>query len=118
MLFVPYAPGDEIVGDWRREELLKMDACFVSAVTAAFEAGRESPAAARATVRVGRSAAVVEEAAIQAAWNLLWQKDGEMSFAEIVVAVQACCPNVTAARIRAGFERRFKVRRSAPTSSV
>jgi hypothetical protein len=51
---------------------------------------------------------VVEQAALQAAWNLLMERDGEMSAAEIVSAVQKCCLGVTADRVRIEFEKRFK----------
>ena len=115
MLFAPSRfdfllaePGDEVCGTWTREELLKMDANFTSAVATAIRNGQENPAAVSATVRIARSKAVVEAAAIQAAFNLLMERDGEMSFPEIVSAVQKCCPQVTAARIRASFEQKFK----------
>jgi hypothetical protein len=108
MLFVPYAPNDEIVGDWSREELLKMDASFTSAVATAIRNGLESPAAVSATVRIARSKAVVEAAALEAAWNMLWEHDGEMAFAEVVKVVQSCCPGVTADRVRIEFEKRLK----------
>src|SRR5262249_42298683 len=98
-------------GDWTRQELEVMDAQFVAAVEAAFQAGLESRAAARATVRIGKPSLVQLEAAIEAAWLWLWEKDGELPFAAIVARVRTQCPNVTVAVVRAGFERRFKARR-------
>jgi len=50
-------------GLWSRDRLEEMDAQFVAAVTAAFQEGSESRAAAAATVRIG-SRRRVEEAAI------------------------------------------------------
>jgi len=44
----PSKPGDELQGGWTREQLLRMDDCFVVAVEAAFRSGRESPASASA----------------------------------------------------------------------
>src|SRR5262245_39889656 len=107
--------GDDLHGDYTPARLLEMNSCFVAAVTAAFQAGLESRAAASATVVTKRR--VTENEAIQAAWNFLWQKDGDLPFAAIVAFVRARCPGVDPAYVRAGFERRFK-RRSAPTSSL
>jgi len=44
-------PGDEQVGGWTREQLLRMNERFVVAVEAAFRSGRESPASASAVQR-------------------------------------------------------------------
>jgi hypothetical protein len=115
MLFAPSRldfllaePGDARYGDWSREQLMEMNDRFTSAVATAIRNRQENPASVSATIRIARSTAVVEEAAIQAAFNLLMQCEGEMAFAEIVKVVQSCCPGVTAARIRASFEQKFK----------
>ena len=42
-------PGDEQVGQYSRQQLIRMDSDFVAAVEAALRVGLESPAAARAT---------------------------------------------------------------------
>ena len=47
----PCEPGDELQGGWPREQLLRMDDCFVVAVEAAFRSGLESPASASAVQR-------------------------------------------------------------------
>ena len=39
----PSKPGDELQGGWTREQLLRMDDCFVVAVERAIAAGDESP---------------------------------------------------------------------------
>lgn len=99
--------GDELCGTWSRVELEAMDDRFVAAVEAAFQAGRESPTAARSTAtdRVTRSAAATAEKAIEAAW--VWflrrNRDVDVAFSEVV----ARCPGVGFARVRAGFEKRF-----------
>ena len=49
----PSKPGDELQGGWTREQLLRMDDCFVVAVEAAFRLGLESPASASAVERPG-----------------------------------------------------------------
>jgi hypothetical protein len=49
----PSKPGDELQGGWTREQLLRMDDCFVVAVEAAFRSGLESPASASACERPG-----------------------------------------------------------------
>jgi hypothetical protein len=35
MLFIPYAPGDEIAGDWSREQLVDLDSRFCEALALA-----------------------------------------------------------------------------------
>jgi hypothetical protein len=47
----PNKPGDEVHGGWTREQLLRMDDCFVVAVEAAFRLGLESRASACAATR-------------------------------------------------------------------
>src|SRR5262245_22812216 len=96
--------------------LLAMNDRFVAAVEAAFHAGNESPVAASATVKV-RKRRLTEEEAIEAAWKFLWQEEGDLPFAVVVAFARTQCPNVTAADVRAGFEKRF-ARRSTPTSSA
>jgi hypothetical protein len=49
----PSKPGDELQGGWTREQLLRMDDCFVVAVEAAFRLGLESHASASAGERLG-----------------------------------------------------------------
>jgi hypothetical protein len=120
MLFVPPALDlDEQCGVWNREQLVQQNDRFVAAVEAAFQAGHESRAAARATVQIGRSGAVDVERAIEAAWQ--WfvsnRDETDIPFATIVAFVRARCSGVDPAQIRAGFERRFG-RRSSPTSSA
>jgi hypothetical protein len=111
--------GDELQGDWTRGELLEMDARFVAAVEAAFQAGLESRAAARATVKsrlvVAASPAQLEKA-IGAAWTWFWRdKDADVPFSAVVAFVRIRFPCVTAECVREGFERR---RRSTSTSST
>ena len=43
-------PGDELQGTWTREELLRMDDCFVVAVEAAFRSGLESSTSASTVI--------------------------------------------------------------------
>jgi hypothetical protein len=49
----PNKPGDELQGGWTREQLLRMDDCFVVGVEAAFRSGLESPASESARERSG-----------------------------------------------------------------
>src|SRR5262245_40886762 len=113
MLFVPSHPLDEELygdGTWLREELEVMDAAFVARVEAAFQAGLESRSAAAASVKMnGKQRA--DEIAIELAWRWLRENmdaNVDVSFVEVVAFVQARCSGVTPARVRAGFERRFK----------
>lgn len=76
---------------------------------------RESRAAARATVRVTKRR-VMEESTIQQAW--LWYLRNRDAADIPFAAVVARCPGVDPARVRVGFERRFRARRSIPTSSA
>jgi hypothetical protein len=87
-----------------------MDSKFVAVLTAAFEAGLESRTSATATVRVGKRVTAEQaiESAVQSAWLWFWQKDADVSFAAVVAFARARCANVDPARVRAGFERRFK----------
>jgi hypothetical protein len=50
----PRHPGENLeqVGAWSREQLVRMDDCFVVAVEAAFRSGLESPASASAVERL------------------------------------------------------------------
>ena len=49
----PSKPGDELQGGWTREQLLRMDDCFVVAVEAAIKLGLENRASASAVERRG-----------------------------------------------------------------
>jgi len=104
--------ADEQCGDYTRAELEEMDAAFVAAVEAAFQAGLESRAAASATVRFkslsGREAKI--ESAIEAAWDLLSSKRGDMTALEVLSFVRARVPGVALERVRFGFELRFRER--------
>jgi hypothetical protein len=57
-----------------------------------------------------------EEAAIQAAWVFFCRNRDAMDipFAAVVMMVQARCPGVDPARVRAGFEKRFGRRSIRP----
>src|SRR5215470_18962817 len=95
-------------GLWPRDRLLSMDASYVAAVERAFELGLESRAAASATVafRNGRAAAI--ESAIEAAWDLLVSRKGEISASEVVMFVRERCPNIDPMRVRFGLEQRLR----------
>src|SRR5262249_29182078 len=96
---------------WPRARLVAMDAAFTGAVEAAFSSGHESSVAASATVRVGRDGrAAAIEAAIQAAWDLLCSKRGDLTAREVVEFVRERVPNVDQARVRFGLEQRFRGR--------
>jgi hypothetical protein len=110
MLDRPVPQFDEVRhGEWSRDQLETMDLSFRAAMERAFECGLESRAAARATVRVGRPR-VTEDEAIEAVW--IWfcrHTDVEdIAFADVVARVRILLPNVTAVRVRAGFEKRFR----------
>jgi hypothetical protein len=49
----PSKPGDELQGGWTREQLLRMDDCFVAAVEVAMRLGLENRASACACERRG-----------------------------------------------------------------
>src|SRR5215472_12201685 len=104
MLFVPPNSLDEELqcgdGLWSRLELEDMNDRFVAAVSRAFAAGHENPAAAAATVRLGRNGSKVlaEDAAIQAGWNYLrtnMDAGVDVSAVEVLTRVRAVCPHVT-----------------------
>ena len=103
---------DELYGDgtWSRDQLEAMDAAYTTAVERAFELGLESRTAAAATYAVnGKQRA--DEIAIELAWRWLrenMEAGTDISFVEVVAFVGARCSGVTPARVRAGFERRFK----------
>src|SRR5215471_512021 len=104
---------DDEFGDglWSHQQLLEMNDRFTAAVEAAFQSGLESRKAAAATVRIGRNgkeAAI--ESAIEAAWDLLCSKKGDVAFSEIVAFVRERCPNIDQARVRFGFQQRFRQR--------
>ena len=49
----PSKPGDELQGGWTREQLLRIDECFIVAVEAAIRLGLENRASASAVERPG-----------------------------------------------------------------
>jgi hypothetical protein len=115
MLFVPIPTDlDEVLlngdGLWSRDQLLVMDAAYVGAVERAFELGLESRAVARATVRFWNGKAAALEGAIEAAWDLLCSKKGQMFASEVVAFVRERCPGVDLLRIRFGIEQRLRRR--------
>ena len=105
-------PGDEVCGDWSREQLERMDSRFVAAVELAFANGLESRASASATVRIGRNGSrrLMGDAAIQAGWS--WFRDAkfEATAVEVLARVRASCASVTAEQVRVEFKKRFKGR--------
>src|SRR5215472_7181876 len=103
MLFVPCLPGDEVCGDYTREQLLEMNNRFVAAVEAAFAAGLESSSAARATVKVNGKQRLTEEGTIELAWR--WFT--EAKFQATALEVMARCPGVSPERVRVAFKERF-----------
>jgi hypothetical protein len=112
-------PGDELQGDWSRAQLLEMDGRFTAAVEAALASGLESRTAASATIQVGRRRVKEEaiEAAVEGAWLWFWQKDADVSFADVVSFARARCANVDPACVRAGFEKRRRERRTPAGSA-
>src|SRR5262249_32338671 len=114
MLFVPsFSDLDELNGVWSRDELERMDAAFVRALSRAFASGHESPVAARATVRLGRNGSKVlaEDAAIQVGWSYLRTNMAagvDVSAVEVLARVRASCPGVAAEQVRVAFKKRFK----------
>src|SRR5262249_5447247 len=103
MLFVPCIPGDEVCGDWTRDELEQMNASFVEAVERAFELGLESRAAAAATVNVNGKQRLTEEGTIELAWRFFVAAKFEMAATEIL----GRCPGVPSERVRVAFKERF-----------
>src|SRR5262245_36098092 len=97
-------------GLWPRDRLEQMDASFVAAVERAFELGLESRAAAAATVSFRNGTAAAIEGAIEAAWDLLCSRKGEMAASEVVAFVRERCPGVDVPRIRFGIEQCFRQR--------
>jgi hypothetical protein len=108
-----YESGDARHGDWSRDELETMDACFVAAVEAAFASGLERRESARLTATF-RKQRVTEETILDAAWSWFCRRNRDMdvAFSEIV----ARCPGVEVTHIRADFDRRFG-RRSTTSSA-
>jgi len=49
----PYQPGDEVVGEYTRKKLMRMDSRFVAAMERAFRRGHESRESASSSVRAG-----------------------------------------------------------------
>src|SRR5262249_7140194 len=99
-------------GLWSRSQLEEMNDRFVAAVTAAFDQGLESPAAASATVQLGPrlngSRLLKEQAAIGAAWKFFVDAKYEATAAEVVARVRAICPKVSAETIRVEFWKRLR----------
>ena len=122
MRSILFDPLDEVEGNWSREQLETMNDRFVAAMEAAFDAGLESRASASATVKMnGKQRA--DEIVIELAWRWLrenMEANVDISFVEVVAFVQARCSGVTPARVRAGFEWRFKGerQRSIATSAA
>src|SRR5262245_32662826 len=115
MLFVP--PSFDVEEDlsvsdglWSRAQLERMNAQYVAAVERAFELGLESRAAAAATVSFRNGTAAAIEGAIEAAWDLLCSRKGEMAASEVVAFVRERCPGVDVPRIRFGIEQCFRQR--------
>jgi hypothetical protein len=107
---------DGLCGGWSRLRLLEMNEQFCKVMEQAFERGLESRASATATVRVGKRR-VTEEEAIETVWKwFVHCNEGveDIAFVDVVARVRALLPNVTAARVRLGFETRFKRERSIP----
>jgi hypothetical protein len=102
--------GDARHGDWSRDELEAMDVKFCEALNQAFERGAESPVSARAAVQVGKRRVTEEEEAIETVWRWFCRHTDveDIAFADVVTRVRALLPNVTAERVRAGFEKRFE----------
>jgi len=98
-------------GLWSRERLEEMNNSFVAAVEAAFQAGDESLAAARATVQVksslNGSRRLAEEAAIGAAWRWFADANFDVPAAAVLARVRASYPGIDRARIREEFRRRL-----------
>jgi hypothetical protein len=100
-------------GIWSYSQLLEMDERFCEALNQAFQAGRESPASARAIFR--GKARVGQEEVIQRAWDwFVRRNEGVEDIA--FVDVLARCPGVDPMRIRASFDRCFG-RRSTTSSA-
>jgi hypothetical protein len=97
-------------GDWSRDQLEAMNSKFCEVMEAAFASGRESRAAASAVVRVRPR--MTEEEAIETVWRWFCRHTDEedIAFVEVVARVQILLPSVTAARVEAGFRRRFETR--------
>ena len=119
MLMPLIAPDlvDERCGDglWSRDQLEQMNGRFVAAMELAFANGLESRAAAAATysrnvMNAKQYTEAVIESAIESAWALLCNKKGDMLASEIVTFVRERVPNIEPARVRFGFEQRFRQR--------
>jgi hypothetical protein len=104
-----YESGDARHGDWSRDALEAMDAKFREALNQAFERGLERRESARAIFRT-KPRLVSQEEAIEIVWTWFCRHTDteDIAFATIVKRVQALLPSVTAARVEAGFRRRFE----------
>ena len=112
-------------GLWSRQELEIMDAAFCARVEAAFAAGLESRAAARATIQVksslNGSRQRAEEAAIESAWRYLRENieaGVDVSFVEVLAFARERCSDVTAEQVRVEFKKRFKGRWQSTATSA
>src|SRR5262249_61652958 len=115
-----FSEFDGQYGDWPRERLIEINDAFVSVVERAFELGLESRAAASASVKMNGKLRA-DEIAIELAWR--WLRENmdagiDISFVEVVAFVQARCSGVTPARVRAGFEWRFRRARGRRASTA
>src|SRR5215831_5747690 len=97
-------------GLWSRDQLEQMNASFVAAVERAFELGLESRAAAAATMAFRNGKAAVIESAIEAAWDLISSRRGEVSASEVLGFVRERCPNIDPACVRVGLAERLQQR--------
>jgi len=116
MLFVPPSLSDldpELCnGTWSRAELEEMDARFCEALERAFANGRESRAAAAATVQIksslNGSRRLDADAAIGGVWQLFVEAKFDMTAVEVLKRVRAVCPKVSAETIRVEFWKRLR----------
>jgi hypothetical protein len=86
-----------------------MNNSFVAAVEAAFQAGDESLAAARAQMKssLNGSRRLAEEAAIGAAWQWFVDANFDVPAAAVLARVRASYPGIDQARLREEFRRRL-----------
>jgi hypothetical protein len=98
-------------GLWPRDRLEQMNTAFIVAVEHAFELGLESRAAASATVRIGRNGrAAAVESVIEAVWDRLCSKKGQMAASEVLMFVRERCPNIDPAYVKASLAERLRRR--------
>jgi hypothetical protein len=92
-----------------------MDDRFVAACEAAFASGGESRIAAAATVQIkslnGKSLngkGAVLESALEAVWDMLCRKRGDMTALEVLAFVRERVPNIDQVRVREELRLRFQ----------